>query len=114
MYLPKGGNFVLNVPGPMWKIIQQNNGMEGINLKPAPRPSADGSYSIKLTPAQWAKFQANQARPPVPQQASPAAGAAAPAGNDAPSGDSQNISVAQDPSMLRKSYPKQPFVYLNI
>ena len=88
----------------MWGIIQQNNGMDGINLKPAPRPNANGSYTIKLTPAQWAKFQENQARPPVPQQASPAAGAAAPAGNDAPSGDNENISVSQDPSMLSKSY----------
>ena len=86
-YLDSGGKFVLKIPAALWVIILQNNGLAGITPTPNPKPNADGSRTVKLTPAQWKIFQDNQKKPPVP---APAA-AAAPAAGD-------NISVAQDAS----------------
>ena len=77
-----GGNFLMRIPAATWQIILLNNGLEGIDLSSAPIDHPDGSYTIKLTPAQFQKFQANQARP------------------QKPSGGDDSISVNQDPSML--------------
>ena len=73
--------------------MQQSNTLDGIDLKPTPTPNPDGSYTIKLTPAQWAKFQENQANLPASTQpaATPATGA----------GDDRNLAVSKDPSMTR-------------
>ena len=46
-------------------MIQLSGGFQGINLNPAPTPNSDGSYSVKLSPAQWNTFQENQAKATV-------------------------------------------------
>ena len=82
---------MLHIPANLWQIIQQSNTLEGINLKPAPTPNSDGSYTIKLTPAEWDKFQANQANPP--------AGKPAPKSGSTPTApDDGSVSVTKDPS----------------
>ena len=63
---------MLQIPAPLWKIILQNKGFEGI--KPSPentKPNPDGSFTVKLTPAQWKIFQDNQKKPPIPVPAEP-------------------------------------------
>ena len=65
LLLYQGSRFILQIPAHLWKIIQQNNGFDGITLKPAPTPNPDGSYTIKLTPQQWKIFQENQKKSPV-------------------------------------------------
>ena len=53
---------MLHIPAPLWKMIQLSNGFAGINLSPAPVASADGSYNVQLSPAEWNIFQENQAK----------------------------------------------------
>merc|ERR1719204_1708413 len=60
----KSGNFVLQIPEPVWKIVNQNKGFEGIKPTPNPKPNPDGSRTVKLTPAQWNIFQENQKKQP--------------------------------------------------
>ena len=67
----------------------QNNGFDGIPLKPAPTPNPDGSYIIKLTPQQWSIFQENQKRPPVSVPADAAPVSVAP--------DGESVSATKDP-----------------
>ena len=64
----------------------RNQGLEGINVSPAPKPNPDGSYTITLSPDQWQTFQVNQSRP----QSAPEPAAA---------GEMPEISASQDPSM---------------
>ena len=62
---------MLKIPAPLWKIILQNKGFEGIKPTPNPKPNPDGSRTVKLTPAQWQIFQDNQKKAPVPVPAEP-------------------------------------------
>ena len=66
------------------KIILTSNGFAGI--KPAPKPSKnpDGSFTVKLSPADFKIFQMNQAQ----QQQAPAA--------EAPVSD-DSVSASIDP-----------------
>ena len=48
-----------------------SNGFAGINLSPTPVPSADGSYNVKLSPAEWNIFQENQAKASSQSQDTP-------------------------------------------
>jgi len=75
--LQSSGNYQLHIPAPMWSMIQMNNSFAGITLSPTPQPTADGSYSVVLTPAEWAIFQQNQAQgsaQPQPASAAPGEG----------------------------------------
>lgn len=72
----------------------QNNGFAGITPTPSPSANPDGSFTVKLTPAEFQTFQDNQKN-------QPAAAAPAPAG--APADDS-SISVTQDPSTLMRFF----------
>merc|ERR1719204_1947998 len=67
----KSGNFVLQIPEPVWKIVNQNKGFEGIKPTPNPKPNPDGSRTVKLTPAQWNIFQENQKKQPGLQESAP-------------------------------------------
>ena len=82
----------MDIPAPLWKILQLNNGLDGIKLFPKPKPNKDGSYSLKMTPKQFKRFQENQKqiaeKPATPQPAS------SPVPDEA-------ISVSEDPSMSR-------------
>lgn len=49
----------MNVPGPTWRIIKTFDGFNGIKPTPNPRPTSNGSYNVKLTPAQYKIFQDN-------------------------------------------------------
>merc|ERR1719204_241378 len=86
------GNFILRIPGALWIIIQQNRGFDGIEPAPQSKPNDDGSFTVKLSPAQWQIFQDNQKKPPiaVPAEATPLA-----AGEQPSPGD---IAVEQDRS----------------
>merc|ERR1719204_2894498 len=86
------GKFVLQIPEPVWKIIIQNKGFEGIKPTPDPKPNPDGSRTVKLTPAQWKTFQDNQKKPPIPVPVEPEPGKKP---SDKPADE---ISVTKDPS----------------
>ena len=62
-----------------------SNGFAGINLSPAPTANSDGSYDVKLSPAEWNIFQENQAK------------ASAQAQDSSPPGENE-ISVSIDDS----------------
>ena len=62
---------MLNIPAPLWRMIQLSNGFAGITLSPAPTANPNGSYSVKLTPAQWTIFQENQAKATVQAKEEP-------------------------------------------
>ena len=100
----QGGKFVLQIPAPLWKIIQQNKGFDGIKPTPNPKSNPDGSRTVKLTPAQWVIFQENQKKAPVPVPAEPETGKEP---SDKPSDKpadkpadkpTDEISVTKDPS----------------
>ena len=85
----------------MWKIIIQNKGFDGIKPTPNPKPNADGTYTVKLSPKQWQIFQDNQKKAPVPVPAEPENNGQVPADKpaDKPADDpSDEISVTKDPS----------------
>merc|ERR1719204_2730893 len=91
------GKFVLQIPEPVWKIILQNKGFEGIKPTPDPKPNPDGSRTVKLTPAQWKTFQDNQKKPPIPVPVEPEPGKEpSDKPSEKPSDDS--ISVTKEPS----------------
>ena len=69
--------------------MQQNNTFDGIDVKPTPTANPDGSYTVKLSPAQWAKFQENQANPPQPKSA------------PVEDSDPSSISVSKAPSKFK-------------
>jgi len=60
--LQASGDYMLHIPAPLWKMIMLSNGFAGITLSPTPVPSADGSYNVNLSPAEWNIFQENQAK----------------------------------------------------
>merc|ERR1719204_2849409 len=86
------GKFVLQIPEPVWKIIIQNKGFEGIKPTPDPKPNPAGSRTVTLTPAQWKTFQDNQKKPPTPVPVEPEPGKKP---SDKPADE---ISVTKDPS----------------
>lgn len=56
----QGGNFILQISAPLWYTIKNNDGFKGIKPTPNPDPNPDGSFTVKLTPSQFAIFQENQ------------------------------------------------------
>ena len=62
---------MLQIPEPVWKIVNQNKGFEGIKPTPNPKPNPDGSRTVKLTPAQWNIFQENQKKQPGLKESAP-------------------------------------------
>lgn len=68
----KGGGFVLQIPAEVWLVVVKNKNMEGIDVTPTENP--DGSFTVTLSPEQWATFQENQKpkrRSPPKEEAAP-------------------------------------------
>ena len=90
----------MQIPAPMWKILQQNNRFDGIRLFPKPKPNPDQSYTVKLTVTQWNVFQENMKKPPVPVLAEPEPSKPAP-GKEPEEKPGEEITVTLEPSMFR-------------
>ena len=62
---------MLHIPGALWKMINLSNGFAGITLPSKLAANADGSYDVKLSPAEWNIFQENQSKATVGAKETP-------------------------------------------
>lgn len=129
-----GGDIVVNIPGPMWIVVERCKGFEGIKppvKKPKPLPQSNGSYNLRLTVEQHKIFQANLMKAQnytilewVPGYKTNAFdtihedsldGSREPSPEDEQTSSStiqeepSTVSVTQDPSMLSSSIQAQPY-----
>merc|ERR1719204_526191 len=69
--LQASGDYMLHIPGALWKMINLSNGFAGITLPSKLAANADGSYDVKLSPAEWNIFQENQSKATVGAKETP-------------------------------------------
>ena len=88
----------------MWTILIQNKRFEGIKPTPNPKPNADDSRTVKLSPAQWQIFQDNQKNPAIPV---PATEPGKEPSSDVPQLTEESVPETKDmPSLTEESAPK--------
>lgn len=84
----------MHIPAPLWKIVNINNRLDGVDLKSEPKPNEDGIFTVDMNPEQWATFEINMKKPiTLAPLDSPAIGV------PSKKGPKDNIHVHRQPSM---------------